>query len=353
MKNESVLSYIPTQMIPHSTCHCFGEEKVIFLIYVNASLFFRLSCLTEASKKVLPPAVVNGTAVWDGGSVTTRRFTQSQTTLLDQWLSPSSATKGETKERMKEQSSEKEDNAEIHTEEEQPVAVLREETEAVKTSESQQDKMEVPKQEESHEELCRKPNTEDVTISPAEEISPEQGLGEKLKCLQTDDGTEESACPVQEQIQIHTMKESVIPSADIMQETTCPAQSLPSVEESTVNQMTECWDEYYIAPTTEEMHDGTCSSNLVFASPLSNPQTHLKFSERRDEQTGWHFPAGPGLAEVVQCPLWQFPAGSYYPPIETTVPFEGESYFFLRCQNMQALIFLRFFFLFSVQLGRR
>ncbi|XP_034432298.1 protein angel homolog 1 isoform X1 [Hippoglossus hippoglossus] len=296
--------------------------SLLFYALYPLSRYLAAGGRSEASKKVLPPAVVNGTAVWDGGSVTTRRFTQSQTTLLDQWLSPSSETKGETKERMKEQSSEKEDDAEIHTEKEQPVAVLREETEAIKTSESQQDKMEVPKQEEIHEQLCRKQNTEDATISPAEEISPEQGLGEKLKCLQTDDGTEESACPVQEQIQIHTMKESVIPSADIMQETTCPAQSLPSVEESTVNQMTECWDEYYVAPTAEEMYYGTCSTNLVFASPLSNTQTHLKFSEHPDEQTGWHFPAGPGLAEVVQCPLWQFPAGSYYPPIETTVPFE-------------------------------
>nr|XP_019940282.1 PREDICTED: protein angel homolog 1 [Paralichthys olivaceus] len=276
----------------------------------------------KASKKGLPPAVVNGRSVWDGGAVTTRRFNQSQTTLLDQWLSPSSATKGETKERMKEQRSEKEDDAGINTDKEQPVAVLREETEAIKTSESQQDKMEVPKQDEIHVVLCRKQNTEDSTIIPAEDISPEQNLGEKLKCLLTDDGTEERPCPVQEQIQIHTMDESVIPSADIIQETTCPAQSFPSLEESTVNQMTECWDEYYVAPTAEEMHDGTSSSNLVFASLLSNTQTHLKFSERQDEQTGWHIPTGPGLAEVVQCPLWQFPAGSYYPPMETTVPFE-------------------------------
>ncbi|CAB1436239.1 unnamed protein product [Pleuronectes platessa] len=181
--------------------------SLLFYALYPLSRYLTARGRSEALKKVLPPAVVNGTAVWDGGSVTTGRFTQSQTTLLDQWLSPSSATKGETKERMKEQSSEKEDDAEIQPEKEQPVAVQREETEAVKTSESQQDKMKVPKPEENHEELFRKPNTDDATISPAEDISPVQGLG-------------------------------------------------------------------------------------------------------------------PGLAEVVECPLWQFPAGSYYPPIETTVPFE-------------------------------
>ncbi|XP_066550807.1 protein angel homolog 1 [Amia ocellicauda] len=38
-------------------------------------------------------------------------------------------------------------------------------------------------------------------------------------------------------------------------------------------------------------------------------------------QAGWHFPAGPGLQDVVYCPSWQLQGMSYYPP-EETVPFE-------------------------------
>ncbi|GAA6213682.1 protein angel homolog 1 [Lates japonicus] len=286
---------------------------------------------SEAPKKGLSPAVVNGTAVWDGGAVTTRRFTQSQTTLLDQWLSPSSGTKGETKERMKEQIPEK-DDPRTHTDKEQLVAVLRDETEnkAVKIiREMQQDKVEVPPQEDIHVVLLREQNTEDAIISPTEDTSPVQALGAQLKCLQTDDSTQETACPVQQQVQIHTMEESVTPTEDSIQEATCSVQKqiqIPSVEEpvpsfETVDKVTECWDEY-VAPVADEMHGGASSSELVFTSLLSNTQTHLNFNEQHDTQTGWHFPAGPGLSEEVQCPLWQFPAVSYYPTIEPTVPFE-------------------------------
>ncbi|XP_071354476.1 protein angel homolog 1 isoform X2 [Trachinotus anak] len=323
---------------------------------------------SEATKKGLPPAVVNGKAVWDGGVV------ESETNPLDKWLSPSSATKGETKERMKEQSLEKEVGARIDTDKEQLMAVLREETmnESIKMRVMQHDKVEVPKQEDISMELHRKQNREF--------ISPEQALGAQLKCQQTDDSIQGTAYPVQEQIQIHTLEsvtpaedgtqettfpaeveiqiqslgesvtpaegstqettcstevqmqslgESLIPGEDNMQEITCLVHrqmQIPSMEESvtppeTVSKITECWDEY-LAPTADEWHGGASSSKLVFTSLLSNTQTHLKFSGQHDTQTGWHFPAGPGLAEEVQCPLWEFPTVSYYPPIEPTVPFE-------------------------------
>ncbi|XP_023272959.1 protein angel homolog 1 [Seriola lalandi dorsalis] len=302
---------------------------------------------SEASKKGLPLAVVNGRSVWDGGAVTTRTFIQSRTTLPDLWLSQSRWTKGETKERMKEQSPEKEVDARIDTDKEQLVAVLREETEneTVKMSEMQHNTVEVPKQEDVSV-LHRKQNTEG--------ISPEQALEAQLKCLQTDESIQETACAVLEQIQMHTMEESVTPAEDSTQETTCSAEAqiqslrksvtpaedsiqettclvqrqiqIPSVEESvtpsvTVDEITECWDEY-LAPSAHERHGGENSSKLVFTSLLSNNQTHLKFTGQHDTQTGWHFAAGPGLAEEVQCPLWQFPTVSYYPPTEPTVPFE-------------------------------
>ena len=89
-------------------------------------------------------------------------------------------------------------------------------------------------------------------------------------------------------------------------------------EAETVVKVTECWDEYLAD------NDGAPSSDLVFTSLLANTE-NLTFSGQHDTQTGWHFPAGPGLADEVQCPLWQFPAVSYYPPAELTMPFEGES----------------------------
>lgn len=265
--------------------------------------------------------MVNGTAVWDGGAVTTKSFTQSQTTLLDQWFIPSSGTEGETKERMKEPSPEKEDNTSHDMDKEQLMTVLHEETmndatvkmdeaqSAVKEREAglrdqeQRDRVEILKQEEIpiHHEVQQ--STVDGNIFPAESNSSVQALYAQLKCLQTEDIIQESTSSVQEHI--HT-------------------QSLKVSETPTSARITECWDEY-AAHTADDMQDGRSSSEMLFASLFSNAQIHPSLSGRRSLQAGWHFPVGPGLAEEVQCPLWQFPAVSYYPPVEQMLPFEGEN----------------------------
>ena len=89
--------------------------------------------------------MVNGTAVWDGGAVTTGWFTQSQTTLRDPCLCPGRGTTRETKERMKEQSPQKETDRRFDTDKKQLVAFLPEvtENEAIKTSKMKEDKEEV------------------------------------------------------------------------------------------------------------------------------------------------------------------------------------------------------------------
>ncbi|XP_042244634.1 protein angel homolog 1 isoform X1 [Thunnus maccoyii] len=412
-----------------------------------------LLCSSNASKKGLPPAVVNGTAVWDAGAVTSRRFTQSQTTPLGQQLGPSSGSKGETKERMKEQSPVKQDDTRPDTDKEQLMAVLQGETKneakmsqvqsAVKLEETEiqeaqrQDKVETLKKEDTeidHDRFYNKQNTEDGTNVASEDISPELALGAQLESLQTEDSIQATTCPVQEkteiqsteesvtpaeesvqyitypvtpaeesvqyitypvtsveesvqyttypvtpaeesvqyttypvsptvdsvqyitypvtpvvesvqyatypvtpaeesvqytiypveeQIQIQSLEESVTPAEPSVQETTPLVQEqiqIPGAEEfvpeaETVVKVTECWDEYLAD------NDGAPSSDLVFTSLLANTE-NLTFSGQHDTQTGWHFPAGPGLADEVQCPLWQFPAVSYYPPAELTMPFE-------------------------------
>ncbi|XP_076603993.1 protein angel homolog 1 [Chaetodon auriga] len=292
--------------------------SMLFHMLYPLSRYF-ISRPSEASKKDLPPEVVNGRAVWDGGAVTTRTFTQSQTALLDQCLSPSSGTTGETKERMTEPSPEKEDDRRCDSDKEQLMAVLhgdRKNVAALKRSEvqpavndneaearsgPQQDKVDAQKQEEGeitvHHEVSRR-----------KDINPEQELVAQLECLQTDE-------------------DSVTPAERRIQDTTGPVQiQIPSVEESVTAAKTtaataaECWDEYVLA-TANDMRGGE-SSHLVFASLLSHTHSHSTLSGKHDTQSGWHFPAGPGLAEEVHCPLWQFPPVSYYPPTEPTVPFE-------------------------------
>lgn len=293
--------------------------------------------LIEASKKDLPPAPANGTAVWDGGAVTTRRFTPAQTTLLDQWLSP----KGETKERMKELSPEKEDDMRPDADKEQLIAVLHYETKneaASKISEVQPavKEKEAETRNEPQQDNVEDPEHDDGEIIHSEVFNvkqnadPEQELRAQLECLLMEDSTRESAYPVQKTIKTPSLEDSATPAELCIQETTGPIQEqiqTPRVEESTTPtkttaEVTECWDEY-VAATADEMHGGE-SSKLIFASLLSNTQTHLTLSRQHDTQSDWHFPTGPGLREEVQCPLWPFPEMSYYPPIEPTVPFEGE-----------------------------
>ncbi|CAK6957098.1 protein angel homolog 1 [Scomber scombrus] len=332
---------------------------------------------SDAPKKGLPPAAIDGTAVWDGGAVTTRKFTQSQTTLLDQQVNPSSGSKRETKERMKAQSPVKEDCKRPDTIKEQLMAVLQRETtfsqvqSAVKEGEAemqeaqQQIKVEALKKEDAeidHDVFCTKQNIEDGTDIATEDVSPEQALGAQFESLQKEESIPTITCQVQEKTQIPSIQESVTLAENGVQYTTYPVipaeesveytihpveeqiQSLeesvtpaePSIQETTPSvqeqiqipraedlvtdtesaaESAECWDEYLA------LNDGARNSDLVFASLLANTQ-NIAYSGQHDTETGWHFPAGPGLADEVQCPLWQFPAVSYYPPAELTVPFE-------------------------------
>ncbi|XP_029350269.1 protein angel homolog 1 [Echeneis naucrates] len=319
---------------------------------IGSILFYALYPLSRyliahragSSKRGLPPAEVNGRTVWDGGTGKAEKFIQSQAAMLDQGLSPSTATEGETKERMKEQNPEKEVDAIMNTD--QLVAVLLEESdsEAMKMDDVQHHQVEV---EDASIELLWKLNTED--------ISQEQAVVLQLKNKKTEDRRQEMSCPVHDQMQMQSLDGSVTPAEDSAQETSCSAepqaqmQSLggsvtpaeesiqettclvqsqmqtPSVEESvnlseTVGEISECWDEY-LSPSVDVRHSE--ESNLVFTSLVSNTETYLKFTEEHDTQSGWHFPPQPGLAEEVKCPLWQFPTLSYYPPVEPTMPFEA------------------------------
>ncbi|XP_071375670.1 protein angel homolog 1 [Centroberyx affinis] len=280
---------------------------------------------SEASKKGLPSAVVNGKAVWDGGGVPARRFTQSQTTLLDHRLSSSSGPRGQTGEGMKEQAGPgKEADTRPDMDKQQLKAVLPheetknepilkksevqgavEEKEAEMSDGKQKDKVEAPKEEDQEitiqlEELHMKQNMEDGTIAPTEKISPAQDLCKQLQCLSVEDGIAETTCPMEGERYIPSMEESVTPD-----------QAAASA--------TESWDEYIIADT-DEMLAGASGPKLDLVSLLSDP--HSEDSLVQSSQAGWHFPAGPGLADVVQCPLWQFPPVSYYNPLQPTLAFE-------------------------------
>ncbi|XP_067334908.1 protein angel homolog 1 isoform X2 [Channa argus] len=234
-----------------------------------------------------------------------------------------------------------------------------EEKEADVRNGRQQDKMDAEKQKGEEmivrvDVLHKKGNPADGSIFPTEDNHSEEPLGEHLKRVQTGEHMQEPTGPVQEQMQILTLKSQVIPAEDNIQEITCPIieqiqiptleglvilaedntqdttypvqEQIKSSEESltlteSITQVSECWDEYVLS-TADEMQGCTSSSELLFASSLYETQTCPDLHGQHDERAGWHFRVGPGLSEEVYCPLWQFPSASYYPPVEQLLPFE-------------------------------
>lgn len=273
--------------------------------------------------------MVNGTAVCDGGALSTLTFTQSQTTLSDQQISSGCGAK----EKKKESAPEKEDGERPNADKEQLITVLLDEAVSKGSDEPpaakdeeveirnrhQQDNLEGPERDDGeivcHTVSYMNHNKKDECIPLKGDINPEQVPWPQLKFLLMEGKTGESTCNVQKTITNTSLGE-------MMQEQV----HQPHVEKSTLAkptvEKTVCWDEY-MPPVADEMPEGE-RSDQIFASLLSDVQTHLMLSSQHDTQMTWHFPAGPGLSEEVQCPLWPLPAMSYYPVSEPTVPFEGE-----------------------------
>ncbi|TNN52303.1 Protein angel 1 [Liparis tanakae] len=221
---------------------------------------------SEASEKALPPA---------------------ELTPPDRGLTPSGGTKGETEERMKEPSPEKE--------EQQLVAVLHEETRNGATS-----TMSEPD--------CSSTEGEAETVNGLQQDrgdSPEQKVRETTIHQEVTQNTEEGI---------------ISPTGNIV-----PEKALEDTESMTpaeaASEVTECWDEY-VSPTANDVPGVESRFKQLYSCLPSDAPSCLKLGVQPETQASWHFPAGPGLAEEVRCPLWDFPAVSYYPPMEPTVPFE-------------------------------
>jgi len=174
--------------------------------------------------------------------------------------------------------------------------------------------------------------TQNGAASTASELdcSSTEGEAETINGLQQDRG--DSPKHKVREITIHqevllvtqNTEEGIIsPTGNIV-----PEEALGDTESmtpaKTASEVTERWDEY-VSPTANEIPGGESHFKQSFSCLPSNTPSCLQLSGQQETQASWHFPAGPGLAEEVRCPLWQFPAVSYYPPMEPAAPFEGET----------------------------
>lgn len=172
-----------------------------------------------------------------------------------------------------------------------------------------------------HEQHIRQ-TAEEGAASLSEDNTPEQKLSTQLECVKMEESTTETVSLVGENVLGPRLEDPEAEDEPGLEHSACQAQEqTPSTKDTVTSDKApaeaECWDEYLL-PAAHEMQGGVMHSSLEF-------DNHLKISQQHDTQTGWHFPAGLGLAEEMYCPVWQFPAVSYYPPLESTVPFEGEN----------------------------
>ncbi|MED6251655.1 hypothetical protein ATANTOWER_000976 [Ataeniobius toweri] len=294
---------------------------------IGVLLFYALYPLVRFLSRRPPDALkksdrtsvaVNGTAVWDGDTVTVK-YAQSGATMQDQ--------SGETKERLKEPVT-KEDSPSPNMDEEPLSAGLQDrrkdaapemtEVESAVEGEGEGPKMNDGEKVINHNIMYRNQNEKDQSTSTGDHVSEQRAHLALLKCLTVEGSMQETSCPEQNQSQTTNLEMPVISAKETLQASNTDKSKTPEEPASAV---TECWDEN-IVTTRDLPADGAGNSDFA-PNPLhSVSQTYLKPDELRGAQTGWHFPVGPGLSEEVFSPPWSFPAASYYTTVEPTVPFE-------------------------------
>lgn len=267
----------------------------------------------------------------DVGAVTACQFSLCQTTLLEQQSSPCSSSCGEKKERISAQGEEQTKSAADteHCLTDLPNKTTLDELSAQTTvSEDLPEEQNNVTYSEQECEVTMKDEKSDTKKCNIEGsfsafLTNEQSLCAQLGQLETEDSSTHSEVPCLKEL-LSSSEDSkhvtTFSERAIVQMSNVKDSSVPSLKAS--GKAMECWDEY-IAPTGDTSKDSVENTlSMCFVPPVCTSQSELSFSGQQFAQQGYHFAVGPGLANEVQCPLWQFPAVSYYPTMEPTVPFE-------------------------------
>ena len=311
--------------------------KVQLRLCVNHNFFY----YAETVKKSYSPVLINGGGLWDGErSVSTKRFTKTQTSLLDLWISGPVKAKKETGEMLNEV--EPEEKNRIKAEKVRPASEEEENPVKPKMEDRLMEKSEVQVAKQEDADLIRELQEGRVGEEPPRHEIEDTIVNVFSETL-TMDTAEETAlvsmeeCNTSGQTQESLVKAPELPNGDQNQSvidnmteengaslldlqvdlllTSNKAQVQEGKGSTQIKMlaMEEHWDEYI---DTDALDSGTCGPGTDLRCGDSPSQPH---------QAGWHFPVGPGLGEVVYCPAWEFPAMSYYPTVQETMPFEGEN----------------------------
>ncbi|XP_072313927.1 protein angel homolog 1 [Eucyclogobius newberryi] len=267
---------------------------------------------TEPSQEEPTPAL-NGTAACDGGPVIPCH-THSQSARLEEQLPSCGGPCGETEGRMSVQR-EEDTKCEADRDGRGLTVLLNQETSR------DQCKLTTAPEDLPEEQRDVNSTEEDKEAAPVSEPNDNEGLPSPASI------TEESVCELFDQLQTDSRE-----SCPLQSEMPCLKELLASSEGSTLDVQfvqasagtplpvpvaggSECWDEYITAIDAT----GENCSKMCLVPPDCSTQT---FPGQQLSEPCYHFAVGPGLANQVRCPLWQYPMASYYPTMEHTLPFE-------------------------------
>ncbi|KAJ8341534.1 hypothetical protein SKAU_G00338250 [Synaphobranchus kaupii] len=249
--------------------------------------------------KERPSALMNGSEVWDGGGATLQVHSEEQAASLEQWHSVGGVPQ--------EQVEEGEKGRELQEEVREKVTETQG-SEREETGDGQKEEVAVGEQK------CGS----DGEILKEEEEEEVQQVGSPSA-----EGNGKRECVKEEEGEVEQLEELGMEQAQV------PEEEDPQQKGGTEEQGTPAGpgglDSDPEAGSAEadlsEQHQGVSSSVLDLSALLSETNVQPWENFAQPLYTGWHFPTGPGLGEVVHCPSWQFPGMSYYPQQEM-MPFE-------------------------------
>lgn len=325
---------------------------------IGSILFYGLYPLTrfinrvsDTLRKGPSSAFINGGEMCDGeGGFATRKFTKTQTALLGQWLSAGGPLKAkretgkETGEEVKEGEQEMEETKKVKMEgrpamEEEKMmkpeksklqSVTKDETGGSGELLEEQVREEAPRHEDEKKTILSGECDMDL-LRETMLVSIKESTNSDLtqECLLKT--TEPQICKQNSSVVDHMIEKSWTSCLDLQTEqfdtevSETPnkhqVQEEKSDSQTQVSAIKEYWDDYNFAGVGEQDY-GTCDPEMDLVSMLSEAHSQARESQSQPQQTGWHFPIGPGLGEVAYCPAWPLPSMSYYPTLQTTMPFE-------------------------------
>ncbi|KAG5857573.1 hypothetical protein ANANG_G00020890 [Anguilla anguilla] len=250
--------------------------------------------------KESPSVLMNGSEVWDGGGAALQVHSEEQTTSLEQWHSAGGVPQ--------EQAEEEEKGRDIQEEDRERVTTTQEsQSEEVGDGQKKEEAVVGEQKCGSDEEILRETKGKEM-----QEVGSPVAEGNR-KREWTEEEEEEGGAKQSEEFRMVQAQGS----EEDLQQKGGPSEPGPKQGAPAGSGGSDQGAGSAEADLSEQQQ-GISSSVLDLGALLSETNVQPWENFAQPLYTGWHFPTGSGLGEVVHCPSWQFSGMSYYPQQEMT-----------------------------------